>query len=94
MVIADVLAELIDVVGECMDGGEVSNVYNDTVTGHIEYVGDDVWRKVRDGKGNASYLCPFCDETYKEPFVESIRGKEICDDCLPKEQDRIAKETS
>ena len=38
-----------------------------------------------------SWVCESCRQTQPAAnIIESIRGYPVCDDCLPKEQDRIA----
>ena len=51
MTIIDVVREINDCLEGCMEGDEVTNVYNDTMMDSIEYIGDSIWRKVNDEYG-------------------------------------------
>ena len=45
------LREMNDMLSHDMHGEEVANCYNNIMMDQIEYVGDDMFRKVTDGHG-------------------------------------------
>ena len=51
MTLVHLLREMNDMLTHCMEGEEVVNCYNDIMMDQIEYVGDDMFRKVTDEHG-------------------------------------------
>ena len=51
MTLVHLLREMNDMLTHCMEGEEVVNCYNNIMMDQIEYVGDDMFRKVTDGHG-------------------------------------------
>ena len=51
MSLPHILQEMVDMLINDMHGEEVANCYNNIMMDQIEYVGDDMFRKVTDGHG-------------------------------------------
>ena len=51
MSLPHILQEMVDMLIIDMHGEEVANCYNNIMMDQIEYVGDDMFRKVTDGHG-------------------------------------------
>lgn len=51
MALPHILQEMVDMLINDMHGEEVANCYNNIMMDQIEYVSDDMFRKVTDGHG-------------------------------------------